>query len=294
MEKSSTGEKWFMVAVYVFVAIVTLVILYPLIYILSSSFSSGDAIRTGRVILWPVNPTLQGYTLFFENKLILNSYLNSFFYMILGTFISVMLTIFAAFALSKPDLVGRTFLMVLFTLTMLFSGGMIPTYMVVKELGMIDTIWSLVIPNAISAWNLIIAVTFFRSTLTAEVLEAAEIDGCGNIRTLFRIVIPISKPIIAVLCLFVAVSLWNSYFEALMYLRSQKLYPLQLVLRQVLIQNTIKASDFSNMERYLRLKNSLEIMKYSTIIVASIPALVIYPFVQRHFVKGIMIGSIKG
>lgn len=294
MEKNSFGDKVFLVGVYVFISIVTLCILYPLIYIVSSSFSSGNAIRTGQVILWPVEPTLTGYNLFFQNELMLTGYVNSFIYMILGTFISIMLTIFGAFALSKMALVGRTFLMFFFTFTMLFSGGLIPTYMVVKNLNMVDTIWALVIPGAINVWNLIIAITFFRTSLTNEILEAAEIDGSGNLQTLFRIVIPLSKPIIAVLSLFVAVGIWNSYFNALIYIRSQDLYPLQLVLREVLIQNSIKPSDFMNMERYLRLKNSIEIMKYSTIVVASIPALVIYPFVQRHFVKGVMIGSLKG
>jgi len=294
VEKNSFGDKLFLIGMYVFITIVTLCILYPLIYIVSSSFSSGDAIRTGRVILWPVDPSLEGYKLFFQNKLMLSGYVNSFIYMILGTFISIALTIFGAYALSKSTLVGRTFFMFFFTFTMLFSGGLIPTYMVVKGLSMIDTIWAIVIPGAVNVWNLIIAITFFKSTLTNEILEAAEIDGSGNLQTLFRIVIPLSKPVIAVLSLFVAVGIWNSYFNALIYIRSQELYPLQLVLREVLIQNSIKASDFSNMSRYLKLKNSIEIMKYSTIVIASVPALVIYPFVQRHFVKGVMIGSLKG
>lgn len=294
MEKNSFGDKLFLIGTYVFITLVTLCILYPLIYIVSSSFSSGNAIRTGRVVLWPVEPSLEGYKLFFSNKLMLSGYVNSFIYMVAGTFISITLTIFGAFALAKSNLVGRTFFMFFFTFTMLFSGGLIPSYMVVRGLGMVDTIWAIIVPGAINVWNLIIAITFFRTTLTNEVLEAAEIDGSGNLQTLFRIVIPLSKPVIAVLSLFVAVGIWNSYFNALIYLRAQELYPLQLVLREVLIQNTIKASDFSNMERYLNMKNSVEIMKYSSIVVASIPALVIYPFVQRHFVKGVMIGSLKG
>lgn len=294
MEKDSTGEKIFLAGIYIFLTIVTLSVLYPLIYIVSSSFSSATAIRTGQVYLWPVNPTLEGYNLILQNKLLLSGYLNSILYTVSGTLISLILTIFAAFSLSKSTLIGRNYIMFFYAFTMFFTGGLIPTYMVVKSLSMVDTFWALIIPNALSVWNVVIALTFFKSTLTKEMLEAAEIDGCGNIQTLFRIVLPVSKPIIAVLCLFTAIVIWNSYFDALIYLHSQKLYPLQLVLRQVLIQSMIKASDFSDPAKYVKLKNAVEVMKFSTIVVASLPTLILFPFVQRHFVKGVMIGSIKG
>lgn len=294
MEKDSVGEKLFLGFIYVAIALFTLSILYPLVYVVSASFSSAEALLTGQVVLWPVKPTLSGYELIFNNKMILTGYVNSLLYAVAGTVLSVAMTVMGAYALTKKELVGRSFFVFAFVFTMLFGGGLIPTYMVVRSVGFIDTVWSLLIPNCVVVFHLIIMITFYRTGVSQEILEAAEIDGCGHIQSLFRIAVPLSRPIIAVLCLFCAVAIWNTYFDALIYIRSQRLYPLQLVLRDILIQNQIKASDFSNMERYMRLRNVLEVMKYSTIVVASLPVLIAFPFVQKHFAKGVMIGSLKG
>ncbi len=294
MNRETRNDRLFLGFLYGWVGLLTLAVLYPLVFIVSSSFSSSGAIMSGKVWLWPVEPTLEGYRLILQNDLIITGFTNSLFYTTVGTLINVFLTVCAGFALSKPNLIGRNVVMFLFTFTMIFYGGLIPTYLLVKDLGMIDTRWALLIPNALAVWNLIIARTFFQSTISKELGEAAEIDGAGHLQFFVKIVLPVSKPIIAVLFLFYAVGHWNAYFDALIYLKSQDLYSLQLVLRQILIQNQISASLFSDSANFIKLRNNIEIMKYSTIVIAAIPALIIYPFVQKHFVKGVMIGSIKG
>ncbi len=247
----------------------------------------------GKVVLFPVGFTLQAYQAVLDYNQIWVGFANSLFYTVVGTGVNLAVTILAGYALSRKDLVGRNFFMFLFAFTMLFNGGIVPTYLVVNELGLINTRWALIIPQALSVWNLIIAVTYFRTSIPPELLEAAQLDGCSDFQYLARVVIPLSAPIIAVLTLFYAVSHWNEYFSALLYLNKQELYPLQIMLRNILVQNQI---DFTmiDISAFTARQAMRELLKYALIVVASVPVLLIYPFVQRYFLKGIMIGAIKG
>ncbi|NMO97598.1 carbohydrate ABC transporter permease [Paenibacillus lemnae] len=286
------GDRVFMTILYILMTLVTLAVLYPLIYIVSSSFSSPSAVSSGQVWLWPVDPSIDGYRTVFRNDQVLTGYMNSAFYAIVGTAISVTLTVMIAYPLSKKTFYGRGPIMMFITFTMLFTGGLIPTYMVVKALGLIDTRWALLLPNAIFVWQVIIARTFFQASIPQELNEAAEIDGCSDLKFISSVIIPLSKPILAVLALVYAVAQWNAYFDALIYLKSQSLFPLQLILRSILIMgNATGTIDASEMARRTELVN---LMKYSLIVVASLPVIAIYPFVQRYFVQGMLIGSVKG
>ncbi|MCY4537857.1 MAG: carbohydrate ABC transporter permease [Chloroflexi bacterium] len=273
--------------------VITVAILLPLIFIVSASFSSAEAVIAGRVTLWPVDFSLLGYETIFEHKKVWDGFGNSLFYTVFGTLFNVAMTIIAAYPLSRDDLVGRRFITMAFIFTMLFSGGLIPTYMVVRDLGLLNTRAAMILPTGIGVFNLLITITFFRTTIPPELIEAARIDGANDFRTFLSIVLPLSRPIIAVLVLFYAVNHWNSYFQALIYLKDQELFPLQIVLREILIENSIDASMLIDVEDLIAREGLRELLKYSLIVVASVPVLIIYPFVQRHFVKGMMIGSVK-
>ncbi|KAA8783582.1 carbohydrate ABC transporter permease [Paenibacillus amylolyticus] len=289
--RESLGDRLFITAIYIILSLVLVAVLYPLIYIVSSSLSSPSAVSSGKVWLWPVDLSFEGYKAVMRNEQVLMGYANSLFYTICGTFISVALTIMIAYPLSKKTFVGRSTLMIFITFTMLFAGGLIPTYLVVKSLGLIDTRWALLIPNAIWVWQVIIARTFFQNSIPDELSEAADIDGCSDIRFIFSVILPLAKPIVAVLSLMYAVGQWNAYFDALIYLKSQSLYPLQLILRSILILGSSGNMDASEM---IKQQQMAELMKYSLIVMASLPVLIIYPFVQRYFVQGMLIGSVKG
>lgn len=291
--KDTKTDQIFNILNYLLLIIVLITILYPLIYIVSASFSSYNATISGKVWLWPVEFTLEGYKAVFEHKKIWNGFLNSIIYTVFGTFVNVIMTLIAAYPLSRKDFYGRNVIMFFIVFTMLFTGGLIPTFLLVQDLGLLDTRLSMILPNAIAVWNLIITRTFFQTTIPQELLDAAQIDGSNDYNFLIRIVMPLSKPIIAVLTLFYAVGHWNQYFQALIYLRSESLYPLQLVLRDILIQNEIDLTMLTDVETAAAKEGLRELLKYSLIIVASLPVLILYPFVQRHFVRGIMIGSLK-
>ena len=273
--------------------VITVAILLPLIFIVSASFSSSEAVIAGRVSLWPVDFSLQGYQTIFEHKKVWDGFGNSMFYTVFGTIFNVFMTIIAAYPLSRDDLVGRRVITIAFIFTMLFSGGLIPTYMVVRDLGLLNTRAAMILPTGIGIFNLLITITFFRTTIPPELIEAARIDGANDFRTFGSIILPLARPIIAVLTLFYAVNHWNSYFSALIYLKDQELFPLQIVLREILIENSIDASMLIDIEDLVAREGLRELLKYSLIVVASVPVLIIYPFVQRHFVKGMMIGSVK-
>jgi multiple sugar transport system permease protein/putative aldouronate transport system permease protein len=292
--RDSESDRWFNRGNYVILSLFLAAVLYPCIFIVSASFSSTEAVVSGRVWLWPVDPGLQGYRAVFENKAVWRGFLNSIYYTGVGTFCNVCLTVIAAYPLSRRDFVGRSVFMFLFVFTILFSGGMIPTYLLVKQLGMLNTVWAMILPSALSVFNVIITRTYFQTTIPNEMLEAAQMDGCSDIRFLRRIVLPLSGPILAVITLFYAVGHWNSYFNALLYLNDRSLFPLQLVLRGILIQNQIDPSMMMNEEDLVARQGLADLLKYSLIVVATVPVLVIYPFVQKHFVKGVMIGSVKG
>jgi len=287
------GDRLFVIGVYLFLTIILVIVLYPLIYVVSSSLSSPLAVSSGRVWLWPVDFTLRGYQVAFENPQIITGYLNSLFYAIVGALISVTLTVAIAYPLSRKSFFGRNAIMVFILFTMLFAGGLIPTYLVVRDLGMLNTRWALLIPQAIAVWQVIIARTFFQISIPDELVEAAELDGASDLRVLWSVVLPLSKPILAVLVLMYAVSQWNSYFDALLYIRNPDLFPLQIVLRNIVILNTI-ATGTMDPESMLQRQEMADLLKYSLIVIASLPVLIIYPFVQRFFVTGTLIGSVMG
>ena len=281
---------------YTILTVILLIVAYPLIYIVSASFSSTAAVMANRVWLWPVEPSLKGYEAVFNNKDILTGFGNSIFYTLAGTFVNLVVTLAAAYPLSRRDLRPRNFIMLVFSFTMFFAGGMIPSYLLVSNLGMLNTRWSVILPGALNVYNMIIARQFFASNIPTELLEASQLDGCSDFQFIFRVVVPLSGAIVAVLGLFFAVGHWNAYFSALLYIGDLKKYPLQVFLREILIQNTIDASMTGSVSLEDEVvKQGLEdLLKYSLIIVASVPVLIIYPFVQKYFVKGVMIGSIKG
>lgn len=291
--KDNASDKLFTFFNTIFLIGVLLIVFYPLVYIFSASLSSPSAVLSGKVWLWPVEITLEGYKAVFEYKRVWMGFANSLFYTTFGTLLNVAITVMGAYALSRKDLVGRNLIMALCVFTMLFQAGIIPNYIVVNDLGLLNTRWAMILPTALSVWNLIIARTFFQMTIPDELLEASQIDGCGNFRFFFKIVIPLSAPIIAVLALFYAVGHWNQYFQALIYIRDTNLFPLQIILRDILVRNEVDASMIADVRVAAEQDGLRQLLKYSLIVIASVPVLVIFPFVQKHFVKGVMIGSIK-
>lgn len=296
--KKASGDTVFYVFNYIMLSFILFVFLYPMIYIVSCSFSNSQAVVSGEVWLWPVRPTLMGYETIFKNRDIMTGYGNSIFYTVCGTLLSVTLTMLAAYPLSRSDFkLGRP-IMLIFTFTMFFGGGIIPTYLLISSLGLVNTRAVMIIPGALGVYNVILSRTFIRSSIPSELHEAGQIDGCSDFKFFTTVVLPLSKAIIAVIALFYAVGYWNSYFGALIYLHDRVKYPLQLILREILIQNRMTALEMSTGQmtpQELAAKQALyELLKYSLIIVASVPVLCIYPFIQRYFVKGVMIGAIKG
>jgi len=279
---------------YVVLILVMIVVLYPLYFILIASVSDANKVNLGKVIFWVKDFNLDGYLTILKNDAIWSGYRNTIFYTVVGTLINLLITLPAAFALSRKDLTGRNTITLLITFTMFFSGGLIPLYFVVRELSILDTVWALLLPNAVSVWNLIIARTFFQSTLPDELSEAAAIDGCSNFRFFISIALPLSKAIIAVLTLFYAVYHWNAYFHALIFIRNDDLFPLQLVLRDILITAQFMQEMIEDSARAGNALQLAESMKYGVVVVATLPILVLYPFLQRYFMQGVMIGAIKG
>ncbi|MBV6715054.1 carbohydrate ABC transporter permease [Paenibacillus chitinolyticus] len=290
----STREKAFDWAVYALLSLVSLIVLYPLVFVLIASFSSPEAVMRGEVWLWPKGITWMGYTKIFQNNEILTGYLNTIVYTVVGTAINLILSVAAAYPLSRKDFAGRNAISALMVFTMFFSGGMVPSYLLVKNLGMLNTMWALIIPGAVSVYNIIIMRTFFQSSIPGEMQEAASIDGCSNLGILWKIVLPLSMPIIAVMILFYSVGHWNSYFSGLMYLTDRDKYPLQLFLREILIQGQMQEMLGVGDDSHARNVMEGEAIKYAVVIVANLPVLMLYPFLQRYFVKGVMIGSVKG
>lgn len=272
----------------------TLVIIYPIFFVLIASISDPNYIANGEVFFLPKGLNVDGYKAIFKDGKIWSGYYNSFLYAVLGTLIGVSATVCAAYPLSRPNLRFRKPLMLFFTVTMFINGGMIPTYIVIDKLHLMGTIWSIVLPTAVTAYNLIITRTFLQSTLPNELYEAAEIDGCGHVRFFFRILVPLSTPIIAVLVLFAIVQMWNQYMQPMLYLSEQEMYPLQVVLRGILVQNTADVSMIEDAAMISEQMKLAEKIKYALIIIASLPVISIYPLVQKHLVKGMMIGSVKG
>lgn len=288
--REATGERVFTWVVNGILILFCAIIVLPLLHIISGSFSDPMSLLRGEVGFFPKGFTLSMYERVFKDSSIWQGYGNTILYTVLGTCISVTLTAFAAYPLSRKDFYGRNLFMGLFVFTMFFTGGMIPTYLIVQRLKLLNTIWAMVLPTAVSTYNMIIMRTFFDSTIPYELVESASLDGCNDLVIFFRIVLPLSGPILAVMVLFYGVGLWNSWFPALLYLKDRAMYPLQMVLREVLIQ-----SDISNMAGS---SGDVEIigdgLKYATMVVATLPIMCLYPFLQKYFVKGVMIGAVKG
>ncbi|OBZ14919.1 sugar ABC transporter permease [Bacillus sp. FJAT-27264] len=287
----SWGERLFDLCINLFMVALMAVTLYPFLYVLFASFSNpSDLIQHQGLLLMPTGFSLESYKLVFENPMISIGYLNTLIYVVIGTTLNLTLTSFAAYALSRKGVrfVGPIMFAIVFT--MFFSGGLIPTYLNMKNLGLLDTRWAMILPSAISTWNLLVMRTSFAG-IPAALEESARIDGANDFRILFQIFIPVSLPIMAVMTLFYGVGHWNAYMDALIYLRNKDLYPLQLVLQGILISN----STDSMMNSVADVDKGLiqETIKYATIIVATVPILLLYPFLQRYFVKGVMLGSIK-
>lgn len=271
--------------------IILLITLYPLYFILIASISNPDLTNAGKVVLWPKGVTLEGYRTLLTEPRVYTGYYNTIVYTIVGTAISVALTMTCGYALSQPSFRGKKIINFFIMFTMIFNGGLVPTFLLVKDLNMLDTIWAIVLPSAVGVWNLIITRTFLESNIPRDLYEAASLDGCDHVRFFFQVVLPLSPVILAVITLFYAVNQWNGFFNALIYLYDDSRYPLQLYLREILIQNQELSMD-PDAVNDMRYRANL--VKYSMIIVASAPVLAIYPFLQRFFVKGVMIGSVKG
>ncbi|BAC15164.1 carbohydrate ABC transporter permease [Oceanobacillus iheyensis] len=297
MSRFSLSDKAFDRLNILFVSIITIIVIYPLIFVLSASISDPQAVNTGKMWLWPVDITFDGFQRVFQNDAIWTGYKNTILYTIVGVLIHLFVLLPAAYALSRKELMGKKFWLWFILFTMLFNGGLIPTYLVVRNLQMLDTMWAIVIPGVVGAWSILVARTFFQQTIPDQLVEASKIDGASDFYLFIKVVLPLSLPIIAVMALFHGVALWNQYFNALIYLRTEDKFPLQLILRQILILNEVNASSISNAagsaQSFAEQVKTASLVKYAVIIVSALPLLIVYPFLQRFFVKGVLIGSVK-
>ncbi|MBD2866650.1 carbohydrate ABC transporter permease [Paenibacillus sp. IB182363] len=297
MIRESWSDRVFNFINKLFLLGVLIAVLYPIIYVISASISDPVYVNQGKMWLFPRGITFEGYQRVFQNPEIWSGYRNTVLYTLGGTFINLLFTVPAAYALSRKDLLGRGPMMGLIVFTMFFGGGLVPTFLLVSELGMLNTVWALVIPNTVAVYNLIICRTFFQMNIPRELQESAEIDGCSNTMLFIKIVLPLSAPIIAVMALYYGVAHWNSYFSAIIYLKDRSLYPLQLILREILVQNQMSDAMLmtgDDMEAMAKQARIADIIKYAVMIVSSLPIIIVYPFMQRFFMKGVLIGSVKG
>lgn len=286
------NDKLFYVVNTLLLIFLTLLVVYPLYFLIIASISDPDLIFAGEVFLFPKGINFAGYQRLFQDKLIWTGYLNTIIYTVLGTMLSVFLTIPAGWGLSRAKMPCKKLIMWLFIVPMFFGGGLIPFYLVVSSMGMVNTPFAMIIPGALSVWNVFMTKAFFQSNIPGEIVEAAEMDGAGLMKMFFTIVMPLAKPIIAVMILYYAVGQWNSYFNALIFLSKESLYPLQLVLREILIteESSMGGGSAETILEQLKLANSV---KYSSIIISSLPIICLYPLVQKYFDQGILVGSIK-
>ncbi|MCI5765517.1 MAG: carbohydrate ABC transporter permease [Clostridiales bacterium] len=294
MKDRSRGDRVFQAAVYAIIVLIAVFTLYPLIYSLSASVSEPREILNGHVWLYPVNITTNAYQRVFRSADIQSGYLNTIIYAVAGTALNLLMTIAAAYPLSMKDMKGRNFITIMITFTMFFSGGMIPTYINIKNLGLLNTRWSVILPGLINVTNLLILRNYFINSVPDELHEAAEIDGSSPMNTLFTIILPLSKSILVVITIYYFVAHWNAYFDAMMYITKRNKWPLQVFLRQILLLSqmgdmaeTMGADDANTALLYASLK-------YAIIIIAALPLIIVYPLVQKFFEKGIMLGSVKG
>ena len=293
--KTLTSDRMFDIFNYTFLAILLVIVAYPLYYVLIASISDPYEVYAGKTFLLPSKVTFEGYARVFKEKSIATGYINSIYYTVLGTVVSVALIITTGYCVSKKTLPFRKSIMMFYVFTMYFNGGLIPTYLVVAKMGLLNSVWSLILPGGVAVFNVIVCRTFFESSIPEELYEAASIDGSSNLRTFFRIALPLSKPILAVMVIFTMVAYWNDWFTALIYMSEKSKYPLQLALRQILIQSQATATMMGNMDGgYAEANKITELIKFSSIVVGAVPMLVAYPFVQKYFEKGFMAGAVKG
>lgn len=290
----SRQDKTYYGVVYTLVTLLTLIVLLPLINVLACSFSAPEAVASGKVLLWPVDFSVSGYERVFNTNEIWLGYANTLYYTIVGTFVNVFVTMVCAYPLARRGLPYKSFFSFLFAFTMLFSGGLVPTYLLARNLHLLNTRWALIIPGAMGVYQMIVTRTFLVANIPQELLEMSQIDGCNDFRFFWAFVLPLSKAVIAVTAMQYAVGHWNSWFSAFLYLSDDKKYPLQMMLRRILVMNQIKASDYVDEETLVAMEGMADLLKYALIVVATVPILCAYPFIQKYFVKGIMIGSLKG
>ena len=277
----------------IILVLLLVVVAYPIIYVLSNSFSSGIAVSSGQVLLWPVDPSLIGYKTVFSYSSVWVGFANSIFYTVVGTMINMILSVLAAYPLSRPNYQGRGVVTIMFTMTMIFSAGMIPTYLLMSNLHLTNSRLGILLMGAISAYNMIIIRTYFKSSIPGELIEAARIDGCSELRTLFSVVLPLSKAVLSVVTLYYAVAHWNNYFTCMLYLRDANKQPLQVVLRNILDAQQVDQMA-TDPELRRQMAGMADLIKYCLIVVTSVPIIAMYPFVQKFFEKGVMIGGVKG
>ncbi|MDR0831313.1 MAG: carbohydrate ABC transporter permease [Bacillales bacterium] len=297
VKKKINPDLIYNIVVYTLLGILLVILMYPLIYVISASVTTANDVLTGKMILWPTSFSLAGYQKILSYREIWIGFANSIFYVVVGTVVSLIFTFTAAYPLSRKDFVAKGFIMKLYTVTLFFGGGLVPFYLLISNLGMIDTRLSMILPTAVSVWNIILARTYFLNTIPNELLEAAKIDGCSNVRFFWSVVLPLSKPIIAVMILYYAVAKWNGYFDAMIFLKDSNKYPLQLILRSLLINSQmdlIVGGGIGYGDDFIEKLNALESMKYGVIVIASIPMIVLCVFTHKYFQKGIMVGSLKG
>ena len=287
-------DRVFYLLIGLFLLACFVVVILPLANVLSNSLSSATAVARGVVWLVPVEFTLGSYQRILEDGQMLRGMYNSLFYTTVGTILNVTLTIMAAYPLARKTFYGRKLITIILAFTLLFSGGIVPRYLMVKSLGMVDTRWAMILPEAVLVWYVIIARTFLQNTIPQELYDAAEIDGASDVRIIMSVVVPLSGPIVAVLSLFYAVVHWNRYFDALIFLKSEHLWNLQLVLRNIIMSAARLIGEEQDIGNAMLIQEQIEVMKYAVIVFAAVPIMLLYPFVQRYFIKGIMIGSLKG
>ena len=287
-------DRVFYLVIGLFLLVCLVVVILPLANVLSNSLSSATAVARGVVWLVPVEFTLGSYLRILEDGQMLRGMYNSLFYTTVGTILNVTLTIMAAYPLARKTFYGRKLITIILAFTLLFSGGIVPRFLMVKSLGMVDTRWAMILPEAVLVWYVIIARTFLQNTIPQELYDAAEIDGASDVRIITSVVVPLSGPIVAVLSLFYAVVHWNRYFDALIFLKSEHLWNLQLVLRNIIMSAARLIGEEQDIGNAMLIQEQIEVMKYAVIVFAAVPIMLLYPFVQRYFIKGIMIGSLKG
>lgn len=291
--RSQRSDVVFNIVLYTVCALLLLIVLYPLWFIVIASLSDPSAVASGHVWVLPVGFTLDGYAELLKQTNVWVGYRNTIAYTLVGTLIALGVNIPAAYALSRKDLVGRKVLMGLYAFTMFFSGGLIPTFLTVQQFHLYNTFWVMVLPFSVSAYNIIVARTFFQNSLPGELWDAAQVDGCGNLRFFFTMALPLSKAVISVIALWTAVGQWNSYFNALIYIRDSNLHPLQLIMRNILITNQSFAALGTGEAAIIAMRKA-NLVRYSMIIVSTVPIMCVYPFIQKYFDQGVMIGSVKG